>query len=165
MNGKFEVQNYPLKATESKESMCRVNAISGGSSISERGAPTEMGGVNILFGQFFPKTAWKWRNFGMGASLVPSRSANGYCWSPHKRLSNGWIGLDKNVVKNLHNTGTCADLWHCRGVLQKHMYFLTLWRLRRQNQLQPPLVLIIPISLASWQRWLFIDTDAHCQWA
>ena len=27
------------------------------------------GGANLLFGQFFPKTAWKWRNFG------PMRSA------------------------------------------------------------------------------------------
>ena len=33
--------------------------------------------ANLLFDQFFPKTAWKWRNFGPeeGASLATPRSA------------------------------------------------------------------------------------------
>ena len=38
------------------------------------GALTPKGrGPNLLFGQFFPKTAWKWRNFAPegGASLTP----------------------------------------------------------------------------------------------
>ena len=30
------------------------------------GAPTTKGGANLLFGQFFTKTARKWRNFGWG---------------------------------------------------------------------------------------------------
>ena len=38
------------------------------------GAPTSEGGANLLFGQFFPKTAWKWRNFGPeGWGARPSR--------------------------------------------------------------------------------------------
>ena len=37
---------------------------SGGSKIS-RGTNPE-GGANMLFEQFFSKTAWKWRNFGRG---------------------------------------------------------------------------------------------------
>ena len=28
------------------------------------GALTPEGGANLLFGQFFLKTAWKWNNFG-----------------------------------------------------------------------------------------------------
>ena len=37
------------------------------------------GGANLIFGQFFPKTAWKWRNFGRGGGpacvpRVPLRS-------------------------------------------------------------------------------------------
>ena len=47
------------------------------------GAPTpEGGGANLLFDQFFPKTAWKWRNFGpeVGACVPcpPLRSATVY---------------------------------------------------------------------------------------
>ena len=30
----------------------------------EEGALTPKGGANLLFGQFFPKIAWKWRNLG-----------------------------------------------------------------------------------------------------
>ena len=52
------------------------------------------GGANILFGQFFPKTAWKWRNFGPGGTypsrlLDPSLCSNssgilsGYCFRVH----------------------------------------------------------------------------------
>ena len=35
---------------------------SGGSRISQRITPA--GGADLLFGQFIPKTAWKWRHFG-----------------------------------------------------------------------------------------------------
>ena len=48
--------------------------IGGGSRISQR-----RGGANLLFGQFSPKTAWKWRNFGPGGArgtrAPPLRSA------------------------------------------------------------------------------------------
>ena len=39
---------------------------SGGSRISQRRGRELQGGANLLllFGRFFPKTAWKWRNFG-----------------------------------------------------------------------------------------------------
>ena len=52
----------------------KVMARSGGSRISQRrGRQAQRGGANLLFGQFFPKTACKWRNFGRGggASLAP----------------------------------------------------------------------------------------------
>ena len=50
---------------------------SGGSSISQRRAPTPEGDTNLLFDQFFTKTAWKLRNFGTeeGTSLASPRSA------------------------------------------------------------------------------------------
>ena len=35
-----------------------------GSRISQRGCANPRGGTNILFDQFFPKTAWKWKKFG-----------------------------------------------------------------------------------------------------
>ena len=41
------------------------------------GANPKGGGANLLFGQFFPKTAWKWRNFGPGGARPPLRSATG----------------------------------------------------------------------------------------
>ena len=49
----------------------------------EKGALTSKGGAYLLFGQLFPKTAWKWRNFGPEggghASLAPPlRSATGF---------------------------------------------------------------------------------------
>ena len=39
----------------------------------ERGVSTPERGANLLFGQFSPKTAWKWRNFGSegGVRLSP----------------------------------------------------------------------------------------------
>ena len=37
---------------------------SGGSRISQRGVRQPQGGANLLFHQFFPKTAWKRTNFG-----------------------------------------------------------------------------------------------------
>ena len=41
----------------------------------EEGGANPRGGANLLFGQFFPKTAWKWRNFGPegGGGARPSR--------------------------------------------------------------------------------------------
>ena len=50
-----------------------LGATSGGSRISKwvGGTPTP-GGTNILFDQFFPKTAWKLRNFGPGGNRVTS---------------------------------------------------------------------------------------------
>ena len=48
------------------------------------GANPKGGGANLLFGQFSPKTAWKWRNFGPGGRVhAPLRSATGdfYCTS------------------------------------------------------------------------------------
>ena len=58
------------------------------------------GGANLLFGQFFPKTAWKWRNFGpegggAHASLAPPlRSATVRC----AIFSASWYYWCGNVV-------------------------------------------------------------------
>ena len=43
------------------------------------GANPKGGGANLLFGQFFQKTAWKWRYFGPGGCVprAPLRSATG----------------------------------------------------------------------------------------
>ena len=49
-----------------------VAAIGVGSRISQRrGRWPQRGGANLLFGQFFAKTAWKWRNFGPGDARPP----------------------------------------------------------------------------------------------
>ena len=45
------------------------NAFSGGSKISQRGCAKPKGGANLLLGQFSPKTAWKWRNFGLEGGI------------------------------------------------------------------------------------------------
>ena len=37
--------------------------------------PKGVGGANILFGKFFPKTAWKWRELDRGVLLCRSASA------------------------------------------------------------------------------------------
>ena len=37
------------------------------------GANLKGGGANLLFGHFFLKTAWKWRNFGPEGGVRPSR--------------------------------------------------------------------------------------------
>ena len=51
------------------------------------GANPKGGGANLLFGQLFLKTAWKWRNFGPGGARVPRaplRSATNYTCSDKK---------------------------------------------------------------------------------
>ena len=53
------------------------------------------GGTSLLFGQFVPKTAWKWRNFGPGGvgPSRPRRSANGDWWGEGSSLVSPWIHL------------------------------------------------------------------------
>ena len=44
---------------------------SGGSMISQRGAPIPKGGANLLIGQNLPQTAWKWRKLDREGGARP----------------------------------------------------------------------------------------------
>ena len=58
-----------------------TSMVSGGSRICQRGGRQSLRqDANLLFGQFFPKTAWKWRNLALGARPSrPRRSATDDC--------------------------------------------------------------------------------------
>ena len=65
------------------------------------GANPKGGGANLKFGQFFPKTAWKWRNFGPEggrASLAPPLDPP-LLWHEH-----GWYDTGKLCTNKIDCT-------------------------------------------------------------
>ena len=83
---------------------------SGGSRISQTGGrQPQRGGANILFDQFFPKTAWKWRKFDPeGGARVPVPPPLDppmvyhiiYCWNHLSYKCEAWNGDQSLFTKN-----------------------------------------------------------------
>ena len=61
--------------------ICSSEAVADPGFTRRRGVPIPEGGTNLLFGHFFPKTAWIWRIFGPEESLCSLRPLDPPVWS------------------------------------------------------------------------------------
>ena len=122
------------------------------------------GDANLLFGQIFPKTAWKWRNFGpLGpASLAPPRSVTDHeviITLHHSRIFHPVSGSTTGAP---HNKVISAIRFHnssLNSLIKQQKFLKTLTDMTR-DRIQ---VICIVVSYSNHYTKAFSVLGWHCK--